>query len=83
VFDRDGGKGWGRRMKALGSTFKTPAQTSAAIRRWMLAHSAEHTHGGELNLTELVEAWDRECSTGGATLDMDHEAWTIASSLLP
>lgn len=33
---------------------------------------------GEINLTELVESWDAECSTGDATLDPDHIAWEIA-----
>ena len=33
---------------------------------------------GEVNLTALVEAWDRETQDGGVTTDPDHVAWEIA-----
>ena len=36
---------------------------------------------GELNLTDMVEAWDRACADGEATLDPDHIAWDVAASL--
>ena len=59
------------------------APSRASIRRWMLAHKEEHRDRltGELNLTEMVEAWDRACADGGATLDPDHIAWDVAASL--
>lgn len=57
-----------------------PAQTRQQIVRWMRAHKAEHVDRltGEVNLTALVEEWDRACADGGATLDRDHIAWDIA-----
>ncbi len=59
----------------------TPSPT--AIRAWMARHAAEHREGGEVNLTTLVEAWDRACSTGAATLDSDHPAWEVATRFAP
>jgi len=55
----------------------------AEIRRWMLDNRDDYIDPktGELNATELVEAWDRACANGGATLDPDHIAWDIAVSL--
>ncbi len=55
----------------------------AEIRRWMVANQADYIDPktGELNWTALVEAWDRSCADGGATLDPDHIAWEIAVSL--
>lgn len=57
--------------------------TPAGIKRWMRAHLDEYRdpRTGEVNLTELVEAWDRECADGGATLDSDHIAWEIATKV--
>lgn len=59
------------------------APTHASIKRWMRANLDEHRDPktGEVNLTELVEAWDRECADGGATLDPDHIAWEIAAEV--
>lgn len=60
---------------------KTPAnKKNAAIAQWMRAHKSEHVDRttGEVNLTALVEAWDRACADGSATLDPDHAAWEIA-----
>lgn len=33
---------------------------------------------GEVNCTALVEAWDRQCDSGEATLDENHIAWEVA-----
>lgn len=33
---------------------------------------------GEVNCTDMVEEWDRQCSTGEATLDEQHPAWDLA-----
>ena len=57
--------------------------TKAQIKRWMLANKEEHIDRScnELNTTALTEAWDRECSTGDATLDPDHIAWDAASEV--
>lgn len=62
---------------------KPAAPTRHQIRRWMLSHIEEHRDPktGEVNSTELVEAWDRTCSDGGATLDPDHIAWDVAAAL--
>ena len=64
----------------MSKTASKPAQTRQQIARWMRAHKAEHVDRltGEVNLTALVEAWDRACADGGATLDRDHIAWDIA-----
>lgn len=60
-----------------------PRHSRASIRRWMMANKEDYRdrRTGELNWTELVEAWDRACADGGATLDPDHIAWDIAVSL--
>jgi hypothetical protein len=57
-----------------------PTQIRQQIARWMRAHKGEHVDRltGEVNLTALVEAWDRACADGGATLDRDHIAWEVA-----
>lgn len=56
--------------------------TRHSIRRWMSANIADHVDEcNEVNATALVEAWDRECADGSATLDMDHVAWEVASQL--
>lgn len=54
--------------------------TVVSIRRWMLANAEAHKDArtGEINCTSLVEAWDRDVAGGGATLDMDHPAWSVA-----
>lgn len=50
-----------------------------AILAWMRAHVHEHVDEcGLADYTGLVEAWDRECSTGDATLDCNHVAWCMA-----
>jgi len=36
---------------------------------------------GEVNYTSMVEAWDRECADGGATLDPNHVAWEVATEV--
>lgn len=52
------------------------------IRRWMLSHLKEFLDScNEINCTAMVESWDRECSTGDATMNPDHPAWEIASTL--
>jgi hypothetical protein len=49
------------------------------IRRWMRANVERFVEEcGEVNCTQITEAWDRECSTGEMTLDTDHPAWEIA-----
>ncbi len=60
-----------------------PTQTRQQIARWMRAHKGEHVDRltGEVNLTALVEAWDRACADGGATLDPDHIAWEVAAEV--
>ena len=53
----------------------------SAIRSWMRRSVDKYRDGrtGEVNLTALVEGWDRACDTGGATLDSDHIAWEVAT----
>lgn len=60
-----------------------PRHSRASIQRWMLANKEDYRdrRTGELNCTELVEAWDRACADGGSTLDSDHIAWDVAASL--
>lgn len=49
------------------------------IRKWMKANVSEYVDEcGEVNCTEMVEAWDAECGSGEDTLDPDHPAWDIA-----
>lgn len=49
------------------------------IAAWMRSRKSEHIDDcGDVNLTSLVEAWDSACSTGCATLDSEHPAWSIA-----
>jgi len=59
------------------------APSRASIRYWMLANMEDYRdrRTGEINLTDLVEAWDRACADGGVTLDPDHIAWDVAASL--
>lgn len=54
------------------------------IRRWMRRHVDEYRdqRTGEVNLTALVEAWDRTCADGDATLDDDHPAWVVAAEFV-
>ena len=54
-----------------------------SLRRWFLANKARHTDSatGDVNLTSLVEDWDRTCAGGRATLDPDHLAWEIAAEV--
>lgn len=52
------------------------------IKNWMRSHVREHIDEcGEVNATALAEAWDRECATGGDTLDSTHIAWDIAAEV--
>ncbi len=51
----------------------------AAIDKWMRANVVRFVDScGEVNATTMVEIWDFECSTGSATLDADHMAWSVA-----
>lgn len=56
---------------------KTPNE----IRRWMRENRSRFVDymTEEVNLTEMVETWDREQASGDATLDPDHIAWEIAT----
>lgn len=50
-----------------------------AIKKWMSANAGRFVDEcREVNCTAMVEAWDREESTGDTTLDPDHPAWDIA-----
>lgn len=51
-----------------------------AIKRWMVRHVLDHINPltNEVNLTTLVEDWDRSESTAQATLGPNHIAWDIA-----
>jgi hypothetical protein len=46
----------------------------------MARHVREHIdpRTGDVNMTSLVEQWDRDESTGDSTLDPNHIAWEIA-----
>lgn len=49
------------------------------IRKWMRANVSEYVDEcGEVNCTQMVEAWDHMCGSGEETLDETHEAWDIA-----
>lgn len=54
------------------------------IRRWMRANNERFVDRktGEVNMTEMVETWDREQSTGGSTLDTNHVAWDVATEFV-
>lgn len=54
--------------------------SASEIKRWMRRNVSRFVDAscGEVNCTEMVEAWDREASTGSATLDADHIAWECA-----
>lgn len=56
-------------------------KTKHEIRRWMRDNRSRFADYGteEVNLTEMVETWDREQATGSDTLDPDHIAWEIAT----
>lgn len=56
------------------------AKTRDQILRWMRQNKPRFTNGrtGEVNCTEMVEAWDREEADGAQTLDSDHMAWELA-----
>ena len=71
------------RSAPLVSQHTEAAPSRASIRRWMLANMEDYRdrRPGELNLTEMVEAWDRVCADGGSTLDPDHIAWDVAAAL--
>lgn len=53
------------------------------IRGWMYRNLETFVYAktGEVDCTAMVEAWDRECASGGDTLDPDHVAWEIAAEL--
>jgi hypothetical protein len=48
------------------------------IRLWMKRNVHKFIDCGEVDCTGMVEAWDRECASGGDTLDTFHPAWDIA-----
>ena len=52
------------------------------IRAWMLRnlHRFVDRHG-EVNATQMVEAWDSETQDGAQTLDSDHVAWDVAAQI--
>jgi len=62
------------------TTAETITDDRTAILRWMKRNAEDHRdqRTGEINYTTLVEQWDRDCSTGEATMDSDHPAWEIA-----
>jgi len=52
------------------------------IRLWMTTHVASFEDDcGEIDCTAMVEEWDRHNDSGGATLNPNHPAWTIASEV--
>lgn len=55
------------------------AQLARNIRSWMVNNVGRFVDEcDEVNATEMVETWDRECAQGGDTLDPDHVAWEVA-----
>lgn len=49
------------------------------IRAWMRKNARRCVDEcGEVDATALVQIWDIEEATGGATLDATHPAWEIA-----
>jgi hypothetical protein len=54
----------------------------AAIRKWMqLNLSLFVDECDEVDLTSMVEEWDRVCGSGGDTTDPNHIAWDVASNV--
>ncbi len=52
--------------------------SKSQIRKWMRTNAKRFVESGEVNCTQLIEAWDDECADGETTLDLDHIAWDIA-----
>ena len=50
------------------------------IRSWMLANAHKHIDPKtrEVDMTALVEDWDRSCASGKDTMNTEHEAWYVA-----
>lgn len=71
----------GRRTPQPVDVKQTPSRS--AIRAWMTRNKEDYRDGrtGEINLTALVEGWDCACADGGATLDSDHIAWDVATTI--
>jgi hypothetical protein len=58
-----------------------PTVTRARLTSWM-HHNVERfvdKTTGEVNMTKMVETWDVECASGGATMDESHPAWEVAA----
>ncbi len=54
----------------------------AWMRKWLTRNAPRFLDEcGEVNLTALVEAWDRETADGTLSLDPSHPVWEVASSL--
>lgn len=71
----------GRRTPQPVDVKQTPSRS--AIRAWMTRNKEDYRDGrtGEINTTAMVEGWDRACADGGATLDSDHIAWDVATTI--
>ena len=54
--------------------------TRLSIAKWMRGNLERFIDRSTdmVNSTQMVEAWDLECDTGGATLDEHHIAWDVA-----
>lgn len=59
------------------------APSRSAIRAWMVRNKEDYRDSstGEINMTALVEGWDCACADGGATLNSDHIAWDVATTI--
>ena len=57
-----------------------PKHTRLSIAKWMRGNLERFIDRSTdmVNSTQMVEAWDLECDTGGATLDEHHIAWDVA-----
>ena len=56
--------------------------TNAEITSWMMSSYRRFIDDcRELDMTSMVEAFDREVLNGSETLDPDHPAWNIASHI--
>ena len=66
-----------------GHKYTSGSPSNASIRSWMARHRAAHTdrRTGEVDLTSLVEDWDRANAGGAATMDPHHPAWEVATEL--
>jgi hypothetical protein len=53
--------------------------TNGEIIAWMISSYRRFIDDClEIDMTSMVEAWDRECSNGSETLDENHPAWNCA-----